>query len=408
MPFPPDDAATTNHSTPRSEDRGIPGVSTERHLFPDLKIGVSRRERIKITGVDIHVYDLPLQQPFRIAIGTMHAANDVLVRIHTDAGITGIGEACPFPPITGETQETNIAAAKALRGIVLGKNPLAIESLVREFGTIVHSNPGAAAAFETALFDILGQAAGLPLYRLWGGDKTSFETDITADLDEPDIMAARAKGFVEAGFSMIKVKVGQGRDIDLRRLEAIRAAVGYSVRLQIDANQGWAPSVAVDALKKMERFDILFCEQPVLASDMAGLKAVTARSPIPIMADEAVYSPADAFKLAKAEACDSFNIKLMKAGGLLAMIKIAHLAEAANKSCMVGCMLESRIALTAAAHVAAAHQNILWADLDGHSSHSIDPVVGGMTFSRGVVTLPEGPGLGADIDPVFLKTLRLV
>jgi L-alanine-DL-glutamate epimerase-like enolase superfamily enzyme len=364
--------------------------------------------RIRITGVDIFVYDLPLQQPFRIAIGTMGAANDVLIRLRTDAGLTGLGEACPFPPITGETQATNIAAAQALREVVIGRNPLEIESLLRRYGAFVHSNPSLTAAFDTACHDILGQAAGLPLYRLWGGDRTDFETDITADLDTPSAMAERTVGFVAAGFSMIKIKVGQGREADLERLRAIRDVVGSGIRLQIDANQGWSPSTAKETLKRMECFDILFCEQPVLASDIDGLRSVRRASPIPIMADEAVYGPADAARLIKAEACDSINIKLMKAGSLAAMRKIAHTAEAANLPCMVGCMLESRLALTAAAHVAAAHRNILWADLDGHSSHKVDPVIGGMTFARGRVTLPEGPGLGASIDPAFLDGLTRV
>jgi L-alanine-DL-glutamate epimerase-like enolase superfamily enzyme len=98
----------------------------------------------------------------------------------------------------------------------------------------------------------------------------------------------------------------------------------------------------------------------------------------------------------------------MKAGGLAAMSKMAHIAQAANMACMVGCMLESRLALTAAAHVVASHRNILWADLDGHSSHTVDPVTDGMTFARGRVTLPEKPGVGADVDPAFLKTLRKI
>jgi L-alanine-DL-glutamate epimerase-like enolase superfamily enzyme len=373
-------------------------------------LGRSRTEasRLKVTGVEIYAYDLPLKSPFRIAIGTMPAANDVLVRVQTDAGLTGVGEACPFPPITGETQETNLAAARALREVVLGRNPLAIESLAREFGPIIHSNPSAAAAFETALFDILGKLAGLPLFRLFGGDKTEFATDITVDLDEPGTMARRAKEFAAAGFDMIKIKVGQSQDLDLRRLAAIREAVGPAVQLQIDANQGWAPPVAVDTLKKMARFDILFVEQPVLASDVDGLRAVRAASPIPVMADEAVFGPADVVRLVKAEACDYLNLKLMKAGGLAAMSKMAHIAQAANMACMVGCMLESRLALTAAAHVVASHRNILWADLDGHSSHTVDPVTDGMTFARGRVTLPEKPGVGADVDPAFLKTLRKI
>jgi L-Ala-D/L-Glu epimerase len=361
--------------------------------------------RLTITGVDIFVYDLPLQAPFRIAIGTMNAANDVLVRVRTDAGLDGWGEACPFPPITGETQATNLAAARALRAVVLGRDPLAIEHLGREFGALAHSNPSATAAFDTALWDILGKLAGLPLYRLWGGDRREFESDITVDLDEAAVMAGRAKAFAADGFGTIKIKVGQGRDADLRRLRAIREAVGPAVKLQIDANQGWSPAVARETLRKMEPFDILFVEQPVKASDLIGLRSVKQSSPIPVMADESAYGPADVFRLAQAEACDSINIKLMKAGGLGAMLRMADTAAAANMPCMIGCMLESRLALTAAAHVAGSRDNVLWTDLDGHSSHTVDPVVGGMSFGRGRVVLPETPGLGAEIDPAFLKTL---
>jgi len=373
-----------------------------------LEKAKAEASRLKITGVDIYAFDIPLIEPFKISIGTVYAANDVLIMIHTDAGIVGLGEACPFAPITGETQEMNLAAAKGLREVVLGKSPLAIESLVHGFGPFLHSNPSAVAAFDTALYDILGKVAGLPLYRLFGGDKPSFGTDITTDLDEPEKMAAKAREFVGRGFDTIKIKVGQGQEIDLRRLEAIRDAIGYERHIRIDANQGWTPPLAIDTLKKMEKFQVQFVEQPVLASDVAGLKAVHAVSPIPVMADEALFYPADAIKLIKAEACAYFNIKLMKAGGLLNMIKIAHLADAANMLCMVGCMIDSRLGLTAAAHVVASNRNIVFADLDGHNSHTIDPIIGGMTFEKGRITLPELPGIGADVDPAFLKKLKKI
>ncbi len=126
------------------------------------------------------------------------------------------------------------------------------------------------------------------------------------------------------------------------------------------------------------------------------------------MADEAVFGPADAIKLIRAEACDTFNIKVMKAGGLLNSIRIAHIADAANMRCMVGCMLETRLALTAAAHVVASQANIVYADLDGNSEHVTDPIVGGMTVKAGTLTLPETPGLGCDVDPAFVKTLKKI
>ena len=369
----------------------------------------AQARRIKITGVEIYYFDIPLNSPFRISIGTVYAANDVLVRILTDAGVVGLGEACPFPPITGETQETNIIAAKSFRDMVLDKNPLAIEERLREFGSFIHTNPSAAAAYDMAFYDILGKIAGQPLFRLLGGDDYAIETDLTCDLEAPEVMAKAAKSYVDRGFMTIKVKVGQGPDIDTARLRTIREAVGSSPRIRIDANQGWTVPQAIDSLRRLEKYDIEFCEQPVTADDVAGLRAVRTASPIPIMADEALFLPPDAIKLIKAECCDYFNIKVMKAGGIHNSMKIAHIAQAADIRCMVGCMLETRLGLTAAAHIAAAlPQTIVFADLDGMNSHTIDPIVDGMSVKAGRITLPELPGLGVDVDPAFLKKLKKI
>ena len=363
------------------------------------------RPKMTIKDIEIYAFDLPLVAPFRISIGEMKAANDVLVRVRTDSGLTGIGEACPFPPITGETQATNIAAAKAVRDMLVGQDPLAIDAVLRLIGPIVHSNPSMVAAFEIACFDILGQAAGLPLYRLFGGNKSTFESDITTGIDTPEAMAASTKKHAGLGYKTLKVKIGVDPDQDFERLRAVRRAIGDGIKLRIDANQGYTVPQAIDALKKIAPLGIQLVEQPVLASDLAGLKTVRSESPIPIMADESCFLPASALKLVAAEACDYINIKIMKAGGILNSIRIAHIADAANMRCMVGCMLESRIALTAAAHVVASQANIVYADLDGNAEHTADPVLGGMTTKAGIVTMPETPGLGCDIDPAFLKKM---
>jgi L-alanine-DL-glutamate epimerase-like enolase superfamily enzyme len=365
-------------------------------------------KKLKITDIEIFLFDIPLTSPFRIAIGEMKAANDLLIRIRTDQGIVGLGEACPFPSITGETQATNAAAAISIRDLLIGEDPLAIDALLRKIGPLVHSNPSAVAAFDMALHDILGKVAGLPLFRLLGGTKTTFETDITTSLETLENMTAESKKYADMGYKTLKVKVGLDPDEDFARLSAIRGAVGPKVAIRIDANQGWTVPQAVYALRKMEPLAIEFCEQPVLASDTAGLRAVRSQSPIAIMADEALFGPADAVKLIRAEACDSFNIKLMKAGGILNAIRIAHIADAANMRCMAGCMLESKLALTAAAHVVASQANIVYADLDGNSEHVTDPIIDGMTVKAGVLTLPEKPGLGCDVDPDFVKKLRKV
>lgn len=389
---------------------GALGAGTSAHAWASQRReeATAAARTLKITDVDIYLFDLPLLAPFRIAIGEMKSANDLLIRVITDQGIVGIGEACPFPPITGETQATNAEAAKAIRAMLIGKNPLAVDALLREIGAIVHSNPSAVAAFDMALYDIIGKVAGMPVFRLLGGDKPSFETDITTGIDTAEVMVRETKKHADWGYKTLKVKVGTDPDADFARLQAIREAIGYDINIRIDANQGWTVPQAIYALRKMEKLRIQLVEQPVVASDIAGLRTVREHSPIPIMADEACFLPADALKLVKAEACDYLNIKIMKAGGILNSVRIAHVADAANMRCMVGCMLESRIALSAAAHVAASQNNIVYADLDGNAEHTVDPVVGGFTVKAGVLTLTEKPGLGCDIDPAFLKGLRKV
>jgi L-alanine-DL-glutamate epimerase-like enolase superfamily enzyme len=389
---------------------GVLAAGSKAYGLPSKALEDARAaaKKLRITDVEVFLFDIPLSSPFRIAIGEMKAANDLLVRVRTDQGVTGLGEACPFPPITGETQATSAAAARSIRDMIVGKDPLAIDALLRQIGPLVHSNPSAVAAFDMALHDILGKVAGLPLFRLLGGSKNQFETDITVSLDTLEKMTAESGKYADMGYKTLKVKVGLDPDEDFARLDAIRRAVGPKIAVRIDANQGWTVPQAIYALRKMEPLDIELCEQPVLASDTAGMRAVRSRSPISIMADESLFGPADAVELIRAEACDTFNIKVMKAGGLLNSIRIAHVADAANMRCMVGCMLESNLALTAAAHVVASQANIVYADLDGNTEHLENPVVGGMTVEAGTLTLPETPGLGCDVDPAFVRKLSKV
>ncbi len=392
--------------TPRTLFASPGGSSPKNPQRGGAEKATKEASRMKIKEIEIYYFDIPLVEPFKISIGTVYSASNVLVRIITDSGLVGLGEASPFLPITGETQETNITAARHLREMLLGKDPLAIQSHLREFKPFLHTNPSIVAAFDIAFHDLMGKVAGLPLFRLYGGDRTDLETDITTDLDKPEIMANRAKEFVSRGFRTIKVKVGQAPELDEARIKAIREAIGDGPAIRVDANQGWTVPQAIEALRRLEKYRIEFCEQPVAAGDIEGMAVVRRESPIPIMADESLFLPADAVKLIRAGACDYFNIKVMKAGGLTNSLRIAHIAEAANIRCMLGCMIETRLALTAAAHVMAAADNIVFADLDGFTSHTVDPIIGGMKLTGGKITLPEQPGLGCDVDPAFLKKLR--
>jgi L-Ala-D/L-Glu epimerase len=361
---------------------------------------------MKIKDVEIYYADIKLAEPLTVAFGTIYNSNGVFIRILTDAGIIGSGESCPLQFVTGDTQATNIDAARDLREALKGKDPLALESTGRIVDTALRGNSAIAAAFDMALYDILGQAAGLPVYRLLGGDKSTFEIDFTVGIDTPEKMAQVAKAHAAAGFRTHKVKIGKNPDQDILRLKGIREAVGPDATIRIDANQGYTVPQAVYTLRNLEKFRIEYCEQPVVDWDIDGLKQVRQGSPIPIMADESLHSPVDAIRLIKAEAVDYFNIKIMKSGGMRHALQISTIAEAADIRCMVGCMSETRLGLSASAHVVAAQKNIVFADLDSFLSLAVDPVIGGMTVKDGMVTMPETPGLGASFDPAFLKTLK--
>ena len=373
---------------------------------PKLEAARAAAKSLKIKDVEIYYFDIKLAAPITIAFGTVYSSNGVLIRVLPDAGLIGWGESSPLEFVTGDTQATNIDAARDLREMLKGKDPLALESTGRLVDTCLRGNPSIAAAFDMAFYDILGQAAGLPVYRLLGGDKSTFEMDFTIGIDTPEKMVKAARDHAAAGFRTHKVKIGKNPDLDIVRLKGIREAVGPEHAIRIDANQGYTVPQAIYTLRNLEKYNIEYCEQPVVDWDVDGLKQVRQGSPIPIMADEALHSPVDAVKLIKADACDYFNIKIMKAGGLRHSLQISTIAEAANIRCMVGCMSETRLGLSASAHVVAAQKNIVFADLDSFLALAVDPVIGGITVKDGMVTMPETPGLGAAIDPAFLKTLK--
>jgi len=318
-------------------------------------------------GIDsIEAYSVVLRyhEPFRIAPSTSIESHNIVVKVFTDFGIVGVGEASPSERVTNETPNTVLGVLDKIALHLIGMCPLRIEQIVDTMDQIVTKNPSAKAAIDMALHDILGKTTRKPLFKLLGGFREQVLTDITLSIKEPKEMAEDAVKAVRSGFEALKVKVGLNPEEDFERVRKIREAVGSEVTIRIDANQGWTVSQAVKVLKKLERFNIEFVEQPVSADDIKGLAKVKKNSPIPVMADESVHSPSDALRIIKEEAVDSINIKLMKSGGILNAKKITAIAEAARMPCMIGCMGESSIGISAAVHLAAATKNICYADLD--------------------------------------------
>lgn len=339
---------------------------------------------------------MPIRAPFRIATMVMDRVRSILVRITTHEGLAGWGEACPFRTVTGETQGICAAAARDLAPELLGKNPVEADALSRFMERYLPHNTTTRCAFDMAIHDIAAQAAHLPLYRYFLGDKRRLEIDVTITHPDPSAAAELAMRAVSEGYGVLKVKIGWDPTEDYVRLAKISMAVGPGVPLRLDANQGYADAdAALEALRRFAEFNVEFCEQPVPAQDIKGMKRVTEFSPIRIMADESLFTPREAERLAEEKACDYFNVKLSKAGGLEAVATIARIATAADIPCMMGGSLETRLGLTASAHLASAFPIFKFLDLDGSYDHARDDVIGGIRIKPPQIILPESPGLGA-------------
>lgn len=346
---------------------------------------------------------LPLARPFKTALRTVERVEDVAVRILTDTGEVGYGEAPPTAVITGDTAGSITCAIRDfIRPALLGMDIEDLEGIQKKLhGCILH-NTSAKAAVDMAVYDLWAKRWKAPLWKLLGGAKPSFETDITISVNPIDQMVADSLDAQRRGYRILKIKVGKEGKKDVERIAAIRNALGPDIRIRVDANQGWTPrqSVAIISALEDKDLDIDLVEQPVPAGDLDGLRYVTQRVQTSILADEAVFSPADAVKIITTGAADLINIKLMKTGGIWQALKVCGIAESYGVACMTGCMLESKLAVTAAAHLCCGQSVVTMADLDGPSLCAVDPFEGGPVFDEAMVTMTDAPGLGITSVPV--------
>lgn len=352
---------------------------------------------MKITEVKLGKIYVPLRVPFKTALRSVSSVEDIVVEVHTDTGAVGYGEAPPTGAITGDTTGAILGALQDhIIKTVVGRDVDDFEDLMLALNKCIVGNTSAKAAMDMALWDLYGQLYKIPVYKLLGGSRKEIITDITISVNDPDEMARDAVDAVRRGYDTLKIKVGAHPELDVARLTAVRQAIGSDTRIRIDANQGWEPKQAVRLLNQMQEkgLDIEFVEQPVKAHDIDGLKYVTERSYVPVLADESVFSPEDAVRIMQTRAADLVNIKLMKCGGLYNALKIVSAAEVYGVECMIGCMLEAKISVNAAVHLACAKKIITKIDLDGPVLCSEDPILGGAVFDEQRITVSDEPGLG--------------
>lgn len=361
-----------------------------------------------ITHTDIWKFSIPMR-PFTIATGTMHFAQNIFIRIHLSNGVYGVGECSAFPMITGETQSTCFEMAKEFALLWKNKDAADISTRLRELDDFTAFNSTIKSAFDMALYDIAAKTAGQPLYSYLGGTQKELETDLTIGIASPEQMAQKAGEFVNRGVRFIKIKLGKNAEEDIERVKLIRRAAGSSIVLRVDANQGWSFEDSVKVLNAISQYKIEFCEQPMRYWDDHLLPELRKHSPVKIMADESVYDHRDAQRLISADACDYVNIKFSKSGGIHEAIKVHDVCKKHHIPCMMGGMLESRIALSAFAHFAMAHPNVVFYDMDTCMlGHMEDPVKGGVKYNGFLIEAPSAPGIGADADDDFLKRCETI
>ena len=352
---------------------------------------------MKITNVRLGRISVPLRTPFKTALRTVSSVEDVIVEIHTDCGRIGYGEAPPTGPITGDTTGAIIGAIQDhISKAIIGRDVDDFEDVLQAVQKSVVGNTSAKAAVDMALWDLYGQLYNIPVYKLMGGARKNITTDITISVNDPQTMVKDSLIALSRGYDCLKMKVGINPEMDVARLKAVRQAVGNDVTIRIDANQAWNAKQAVKILNAMQEqgLQIELVEQPVPAHDLEGMKYVTERSYVPVLADESLYSPADAATILRMGAADLLNIKLMKCGGLYNALKICTMAEVYGVECMIGCMLEAKISVNAAVHLACAKKVITKVDLDGPVLCSEDPILGGSVFNEKDIIVSDAPGLG--------------
>ena len=328
-----------------------------------------------------HTLDLTLTTPFRISRSVQARAHNVQTRIDVD-GVEGIGEAAPSS-FYGERRETVFVALTDFAEQI-DADPGHIEDIVTAMDKRLRANAAAKASVDMALYDLLGKRLGAPVYQLLGlnPERTPL-TSFTIGIDEPAAMARKAAEAAKT-YPILKIKVGTGHDLDIVR--AIRGATDATLR--VDANAAWTPKQAIRVIRELEPYNIEFVEQPLPPTDLDGLRFVREHVTLPIIADESCVTESDIPQLVGA--VDGINIKLMKCGGIHHALRMIHTARAHHLKVMLGCMIESSLSITAAAHLSPL---VDFADLDGHLLISDDPFEG-VRVEQGKLVLPDRAGLG--------------
>jgi L-alanine-DL-glutamate epimerase-like enolase superfamily enzyme len=346
-------------------------------------------EKIKIRKVFIEPVNIELDEPFTIAIGTKYSIENALVTVVLENGIEGYGEAAPLEPINGENQATVLSTLESCKDFLIGKDISEYRSISKTLKSVFWAQVTARCALEMAMLDAFTKSLNIPLYKFLGGATNKIETDYTIDIVPPDTARINAGKLAKEGYRVLKTKVGKKLKDDIDRILAIKdGAPGCEITL--DANQGYSPCDAVHFLEELAKNNIrpILFEQPVVKTDLPGMKYVKDHTSVPIAADESVFTSADAINIVRMGCADIINIKIMKSG-IIEALDIISIARSANIRLMIGCMLETRLALGCSIHIAAGTGCFDYVDLDPHIDPGKEPFIGGPDYVAPFYTIPD-------------------
>ena len=365
---------------------------------------------MKISKIETIPYGIPVKG-FADAYTSFSSSNAVLVKIHTDEGHVGIGEACAWEPeFYGESWESIIAMIENYATPkLLGEDPRNIGRIMQILDLNLARITCVKEGIDLALHDLVGKILNVPVYVLLGGkfrDKVPVASEI--GIDTPEVMAESAKGVLAMGINVIKIKGSDDMDLDIVRIKAVREAVGDDVGLRLDPNAAWDTMGAIRVMRAVEDCHLQLLEQPIPNWDLKGMAHIRQNISVPLMADESVWTPQDAIKLHDYGACDILNLKIAKTCGLHLGKKVEAVAEALGMPCIAGTELEPGISMVAKIHIAASmrihpipSEFTELTQVEG--TILTEPIVA----VDGCLAVPDGPGFGVEIDEDALKKYAL-
>jgi len=357
--------------------------------------------KMKISSIDMFPVRIPFLRPHKIALGSAEDREVLIVRITTDNGLVGLGEAIAHPAFSGETLGALKAGVKCLAASALGESPMDLNKICTSMDQKLYANYGAKGAIEMALFDVLGRYFNVPVYNLLGGiTKDRFPISRSASHSDLEKDIAEVRDYMKEGYRIIKVKVGVltvGEDVE--RIKALREVAGSKVSLRADANQGWDVPTALKFIRGVEDCGLEFLEQPIEKSNLDGLAFLRGKSGTPILADESAATEHDVLEIIKRKAADFISIKLVKSGGILAARRIATLANSAGIKCYLGSQTETSIGSAAGLHYAlSANCFDYGGEIYGPAFFLKDITKSSMRIEGGDMYPSQEPGFGLELD----------